>query len=56
MLGLGPGLLPSGLPSLLAEGGVDGSRRPAELSLDEWKAVYYAFRSQEPGNRSQTGR
>jgi 16S rRNA (adenine1518-N6/adenine1519-N6)-dimethyltransferase len=42
--------------AILAEAALDGSRRPAELSMLEWKALYYAFRSQEPGARSQKSR
>ena len=30
---------------VLAEAGLQGSRRPAELSLGEWRALYYGYRS-----------
>jgi 16S rRNA (adenine1518-N6/adenine1519-N6)-dimethyltransferase len=32
--------------AMLAEAEIDGSRRPAELSLLEWKLLYYGWRSQ----------
>jgi 16S rRNA (adenine1518-N6/adenine1519-N6)-dimethyltransferase len=38
--------------AMLAEAGLEGSRRPAEMSLLDWKALYYAYRSQESGARS----
>jgi 16S rRNA (adenine1518-N6/adenine1519-N6)-dimethyltransferase len=39
--------------AMLAEAGLEGSQRPADLSMLDWKALYYAYRSQEPGARSQ---
>jgi hypothetical protein len=40
--------------TILAEAGIDGSRRPAELSMDEWKAVYYGWRGRkEDGGRGK---
>jgi 16S rRNA (adenine1518-N6/adenine1519-N6)-dimethyltransferase len=31
--------------AMLAEAGIEGSRRPAELSLLEWKSLYYGYRA-----------
>lgn len=35
----------SEVDALLAKAGVDGERRPATLSIDDWRAVYRAYRA-----------
>jgi 16S rRNA (adenine1518-N6/adenine1519-N6)-dimethyltransferase len=55
---LAVGLRVKGLEAdaMLAEAGLAGSERPAELSMLDWKALYYGYRNQEPGARSQKAR
>jgi 16S rRNA (adenine1518-N6/adenine1519-N6)-dimethyltransferase len=42
--------------AMLEDAGLDGSRRPAELSMEEWKTLYYGYRGRmEEGGRGKEG-
>lgn len=52
-LAIGLRVPPSEADALLSRAGVDPHQRPAGLTLEEWRNVYFAWRSQESGTRSQ---
>jgi 16S rRNA (adenine1518-N6/adenine1519-N6)-dimethyltransferase len=50
-LAVGLGMKGAEADAILGEADIDGSRRPAELSLEEWREVYRARRRTEIGSR-----
>ncbi len=54
-LGHGLGVPPATAAEILGAAGVDGRRRPATLSLQEWAAVCAAWREFEPGMSRRAG-
>jgi 16S rRNA (adenine1518-N6/adenine1519-N6)-dimethyltransferase len=46
-LAIGLRVSPSAAAEVLADAGVDGDQRPAALSVVDWQAVYFAWRSKE---------
>ena len=52
-LAIGLRIQPSEADEILSRAGVDPEQRPANLTLADWREVYFAWRSQEQGARSQ---
>jgi 16S rRNA (adenine1518-N6/adenine1519-N6)-dimethyltransferase len=48
-LAIGLRVEPREAEAMIERAGLDPARRPAELSLEDWRALYFSFRSKEAG-------